>query len=132
MESVFTDTSAWYALASSQDAHHAKATRFLEAHAGALITSNYVVVETANLIRYRLGPKPALEFLDITTQTNLVEVLFVSPQQHERTTTLFARYASQGLSFTDCSSVVVIQDQRLDRAFCFDEDFTRAGVTCLP
>ena len=96
------------------------------------MTSNYVVVETANLIRYRLGAKPALEFLDIMTQTGLVEVLFLSVQQHERTAALFARYAPDGLSFTDCSSVVVMQDQRLARAFCFDADFTCAGVTCVP
>ena len=132
MEAVFSDTSAWYALINPRDAHHAKAKRFLETHTGLLVTSNYVVVETANLIRYRLGAKPALEFLDIMTQTGLVEVLFLSVQQHERTAALFARYAPDGLSFTDCSSVVVMQDQRLARAFCFDADFTCAGVTCVP
>jgi predicted nucleic acid-binding protein len=132
MNAVFTDTSAWYALINPRDAHHQKARRFLDAHAGALITSNYIVAETANLTRYRLGTAPALEFLEILRQTTLVEMVFVTPQQHERTVSLFAQYASKGLSFTDCSSLVLMQDHGLRQTFCFDADFVHAGVTCVP
>ena len=132
MKTVFTDTSAWYALISTQDAHHAKARRFLESYTGTLLTSNYVAVETTNLIRDRLGTKQALGFLDVLKKTTLVELAFLTPQQHERSVELFAQYAEAGFSFTDCSSLLVIHDHRLELAFCFDADFSRLGVACVP
>ena len=95
MKTVFTDTSAWYALINPQDAHHAKARRFLESHTGTLLTSNYVAVETTNLIRYRLGTKQALGFLDVLKKTTLVELTFLTPQQHERSVELSAQYAER-------------------------------------
>ena len=132
MNAVFADTSAWYALINPQDAHHRNAKRFLDEHTGMLMTSNYVVAETANLTLYRLGASPALEFLEILRQTTLVELVVVTPQQHERSVTLFAQYAAAGLSFTDCSSIALMQEQHVTYAFCFDADFRRAGLTCVP
>ncbi len=132
METVFCDTSAWYAVINPSDAHHAKAKRFLDRHGGGLLTSNYVVAETANLIGTRLGARHALTFLETLTQSNLVEVVFVSPAQHEQTITLFGQHAASGLSFTDCSSVALMQEQGLTKAFCFDQDFERAGLACVP
>ena len=132
MSQVFTDTSAWYALLSANDAHHGKAKRFLEALSGTLLTSNYVVAETANLLRYRLGMPVALEFLTMLRQTALVEVLMVTAEQHDRTIDLFEEQGSKGLSFTDCSSLVLMREQGLPKAFCFDTDFERAGVACVP
>jgi len=132
MSSVFADTSAWYALISPRDTHHAAATTFLQTHPGTFLTTNYVVAETANLLLYRLGATSALEFLAILGESRLVEVLCLSAEQHERAAALFAQLASKGLSFTDCSSVLVMQEQRLTHAFCFDQDFSRAGLACVP
>lgn len=132
MPAVFCDTSAWYALMNPHDAHHAKAKGFLEAHPGTLITSNYVVAETANLVHRRLGINPAREFLGILNHTALVEVMFVTPQQHDRIAEFFTQRENSRMSFTDCSSVVLIREQRLEAAFCFDADFQRAGIACVP
>ena len=132
MEAAFCDTSAWYALLSPDDAHHAKAKRFVEGFTGTLLTSNYVVAETANLLQYRHGTAPALVFLQMLRETNLVDVLYLNSEQHERAATLFAERASNGLSFTDCSSLAVMQEQQLTTAFCFDADFAGAGVQCVP
>jgi predicted nucleic acid-binding protein len=132
MTSVVTDTSAWYALINPHDVHHAPARRFLQTYSGTFLTTNYVVAETANLIFTRLGAAQAVEWLELLRQSQLVAVICITPEQHERIATLFTQYAIKGLSFTDCSSILLLQEQRLSNAFCFDREFVQAGVTCVP
>lgn len=132
MTVVVTDTSAWYALCNPHDAHHASARQFLERYTGRLLTTSYVVAETTNLIHTRLGAQRAIEWLTLLHQSQLVDIVYLTPAQHERIVELFTQQASKGLSFTDCSSLVILQEQRTAHAFCFDRDFLHAGVTCVP
>jgi predicted nucleic acid-binding protein len=56
--SVFVDTSALLALLDADDPHHANAVAAWERLAdegSALVTTNYVVVETIAVVRHRLG-----------------------------------------------------------------------------
>ena len=46
MSRVFVDTGAWYALAAPDDASHGRAVALLDEHAGHLITTDHVLVET--------------------------------------------------------------------------------------
>ena len=132
MTSVFVDTSAWYAVMNQHDAHHQRAQHFLKTHTGTFLTTNYVITETANLILLRLGATLALKFLETIGQSQLVEVIYLSPEHHERTVALFAQWAEKGLSVTDCSSLLIMQEHQLTHAFCFDRDFIRAGLLCVP
>jgi predicted nucleic acid-binding protein len=132
MTLVVTDTSAWYALLNPHDAHHPAARQFLERYTGRLLTTSYVVAETANLIHTRLGAQRAITWLTLLHQSQLVDIVYLNPAQHEQITELFTQYAPKGLSFTDCSSLFVLQEQQLAQAFCFDRDFLDAGVTCVP
>ena len=133
MTLVVVDTSAWYALINPHDAHHAAAQRFLQGYSGSFLTTNYVIAETTNLVLMRLGAERALEWLDLVRESQLVEVVCMTPEQHERIGDLFAQYAQKGLSFTDCSSLLLLQERKLSQAFCFDRDFLqKAGVACVP
>lgn len=50
-------------------------------------------------------------------------LLFVSPRVFLKSWVLFARLASRGLSFTDCTSICLVQEARLDAMASFDSDF---------
>ena len=45
---------------------------------------------------------------------------------------LFAKFADQQVSFTDCVSFVLMRRHRLERAFTFDRHFADAGFEVLP
>ncbi|MBI5882199.1 MAG: PIN domain-containing protein [Elusimicrobia bacterium] len=132
MSVAFVDTSAWYALLDQRDPHHPRAKAFAEAFSGSLVTSNYVALETTNLILMRKGFSAAMDFLRMTMESRLLEVLHVTPEQHTGTLELFSTLGKQGLSLTDCSSVLLMRETKLSETFCFDEDFASQGFTCLP
>ena len=45
---------------------------------------------------------------------------------------LFAKYADQNVSFTDCTSFELMKQNRIRRAFTLDEHFQRAGFSVTP
>jgi uncharacterized protein len=45
---------------------------------------------------------------------------------------LFAKFADQRVSFTDCVSFVLMRRHRLESAFSFDRHFTDAGFEVVP
>ena len=132
MSAVFVDTSAWYALMNRDDPHHARARAFAESFGGSLATSNYVALETTNLILMRKGFSAAMGFLRMTMESRLLEMLHVAPMQHAGAVDLFSRLGKEGLSLTDCSSILLMRESKLSEAFCFDEHFTGMGFLCLP
>ncbi|MEZ0372506.1 MAG: type II toxin-antitoxin system VapC family toxin [Candidatus Sericytochromatia bacterium] len=52
---IFVDTGAWLALFYAKDQHHPAARNWFDQNAFPLVNSNYVVVETLNLIKSRVG-----------------------------------------------------------------------------
>lgn len=50
---IFVDTGAWFALAVRNDPDHAAATAWLERNREPLVTSDYILTETATLVRMR-------------------------------------------------------------------------------
>ncbi|MBI4677747.1 MAG: PIN domain-containing protein [Elusimicrobia bacterium] len=132
MSVAFVDTSAWYALLDQRDPHHPRAKAFAESFSGSLVTSNYVALETTNLILMRKGFSAAMDFLRMTMESRLLQTLHVTPEQHAGTLELFSTLGKQGLSFTDCNSVLLMREARLAETFCFDEDFAGQGFACVP
>jgi predicted nucleic acid-binding protein len=45
---------------------------------------------------------------------------------------LFAKFADQEVSFTDCISFVLMRRNKLDQAFTFDRHFAVAGFEVVP
>ncbi|MEK7743991.1 MAG: PIN domain-containing protein [Elusimicrobiota bacterium] len=132
MKVVFVDTGGWYALLNRRDTHHGEAVRFLREGERHFLTTNYVVLETVNLLNSRAGHGPARLFLERLADSKLLTLHHISPIQHRRAELYFQRRADKGYSLTDCSSFVVMEEAGLKEAFAFDRHFTQAGFTLLP
>ncbi|HXJ64650.1 MAG TPA: PIN domain-containing protein [Actinomycetota bacterium] len=130
--SSFIDTSAFYAALDAGDQNHGRATDwFAEAHARSerFLTHNYVVVETAAVVRRRFGAAalPAL-FDGLLTP---IRVLFVDAPLHRAA--IAAHLASPSKpSLVDQVSFRLMRDRGITTAFTFDEDFDRAGFETVP
>lgn len=129
---VFVDTSALYAALNSGDERHQEARQRLTdllQRDDLLITTNYVVVETAALLARRLGLDAVRSF-----ETDLLpalDVIWVDPAIHRRAVNALLAAGRRDLSLVDCVSFEVMRDHGLRDALAFDRHFTEHGFRCL-
>ena len=131
---VFADTSALYALIDRRDARHPVAREAVEriVRAGRLIvTTDYVITETVNLANARGGQRVAGRVLDLIEQSAGIRVEWIGVERFARTKAYFRKHADHGYSFTDCTSFIVMKEERLTEALTTDAHFVQAGFTPL-
>ena len=132
MNGVFVDTSAFYAVLDRDDANHARARAAWERllRGETLLTHNYVLVETAALLQYRLG-LPAWRAFS-TEILPLLQVEWVTEARHRAALEAVLAASRRKLSLVDCVSFQAMRDCGLNRAFCFDAHFHEQGFKVVP
>jgi predicted nucleic acid-binding protein len=131
---VFVDTSAWYAVADTGDAHHEAARRLftgLIADTTQLVTTNHVVSETYTLLRVRLGAEAAHAFLRRVRASMQTQRIFVQPEWEGAAEELLLHSMDQDFSYVDATSFVTMRRLSIGEAFTFDRHFAAAGFTAL-
>lgn len=131
--SVFVDTSAFFAVLDAGDVNHGAARaawdRLLDDRDD-LLTTNYVLVETAALLQSRLGVEALREFAaDVLP---VVELHVVDEGEHRSAFHALLVAARRKLSLVDCASFECMRRVGLDRAFCFDPHFAEQGFAVVP
>lgn len=127
---IFVDTSAWLALNDKTDQYHSKAAAKsgeIRRQRIALVTSEYIIDESITLIRYRVSHKAAVVFGDSLFNSSIVRIIDVTKEERLRAWETFKQYDDKELSFTDCTSFVLMKKLKLHKAFTFDEHFKRMG-----
>jgi len=129
---TFVDTSALYALLDRGDQNHGPAkrawTQILDTGEPS-ITTNYVLVETFALLQHRLGVAAVRGF-----QEDLIPILqveFVTPEQHRSGISALLAADRRGLSLVDCVSFEVMRNLGLRAVFGFDPHFKEQGFTLI-
>ncbi len=129
---IFTDTSAWFALAYEGDPYH-KAARTFVASAPRLMTTNFVIDETITLVLMRLGYWPARELGEKLWSGQQTHIVYVSQTDQHAAWELFKQHDDKKFSFTDCTSFAVMERMGLLYAFTFDKHFEQTGqFVCVP
>jgi predicted nucleic acid-binding protein len=127
--SVLFDTGVLYAFLNDDDPLHDRAVALMERiqakEFGAPFVTDLVVAELFNLIRARRGPlrlERAARRLLPMPQTALpgLSPISLGTAVLERAWATFERYRDQGLSFTDATLVVTLQELRIDALATFD------------
>jgi len=130
---VFADTSALYALLVRTEEGHAEvAAAFSRLLRGRrpLVTSNYVVLETAALLQRRIG-LPAVRDFDERIAP-LLTVRWITEPLHRRAMDRLIRADRRGVSLVDCTSFEVMEAEAITEAFALDRDFAAAGFRLVP
>lgn len=133
---IFVDSGAWIAVLNPKDRHHEEANAtFAGLHRHmTLVTTDYVIDETATRLRYDTNHALAVKFLDAIEAFEMsgdLTVMAITAEVFKEAKALFRQRNSPRLrlSFTDCTSFVVCwSDVRITKAFAFDEDFPKMGI----
>jgi len=129
---IFTDTSAWFALAYEGDPYSSMAQAFIASNPR-LLTTDFVIDETITLTLTRLGYWAAREIGEKLWSGQLAHVVYVSKADQRAAWELFKKHDDKKFSFTDCTSFTVMEQLGLLYAFAFDEHFEQTGrFTRLP
>ncbi len=133
---IFVDTGAWAALAAADDPHAEEARRFYvdlsRGSHGALVTTDFVLDESATLIRLHVDVPAAARFVRGILSAASVTRVHVDPDQFLEALELFESHPDKRWSFTDCTSFVAMRALGIRRAFAFDRNFEQAGFERLP
>lgn len=129
---VFVDTSAFLAVLDEHDPAHTRARatweKLIDGHE-ALVTTNYVLVETYALTQSRLGLDATRAFTDDVVP--LLRVYWITEADHRAAVAALLAANRRQLSLVDCASFVLMRQLHLRAAFAFDSDFTAQGFEAL-
>ncbi len=129
---VFVDTSAIYALTNTADRNHDSAaaiSRRLVTEQHQLVTTSYVLVETAALLQARHSLQLVRTFQ--TDLAPLFQVIWIDEHLHTEAVQALFMANRRDLSLVDCSSMVVARQFEIDNIFAFDQHFVEYGFHCL-
>ncbi len=131
MNTVFVDTSGFFALYARNDADHSQAValfRRASSERWELVTTNAVVMETHALLlnRARDGRNVALRFLD-DLRSSGVRVERVAEADEAAAIALIRAHADKGYSLCDALSFVVCERCGIAQAISCDDDFRSYG-----
>jgi hypothetical protein len=124
---IFVDTGAWFAVAVKNDPDHSAAMRWLSANREPLVTTDYVLAETATLIRMRdktaRGHRLALRVAASILRQQSAVLQNVTPADLQKALQIFREYSDHLFSFVDCTSFAVMERLGITHAFAFDSHF---------
>ena len=130
---VFLDTSGLYAVFDRDDANHSRAkTAWTDwvREGAVLVTNNYVLLETAALLQHRIGIAAVRALHEVITP--LLQVDWVSAEQHRAGVEAVLAASRKKLSLVDCISFQTMRNRGLVVAFCFDAHFRELGFITKP
>jgi len=138
MRRIFVDSWGWCAMVNRREEYH-ELVQYLIAElveeSAKLYTTNFILDETYTLIRTRVHHRAAVEFhrkLQIMIDGKLVEVIHLMPEIEQDAWVIFERYDDKDFSFTDCTSFVVMKQQRIVSVITDDRHFKQMGFDLLP
>lgn len=131
--SIFIDTSGLIAVLDMDEASHGAATTswvdILKSEE-ALVTTNYVLVETCALVQNRLGIAAVRVF-----HNDIVPVLriqWVDKTVHQAAMEIMLAVGRKKLSLVDCVSFETMRLLGVSTVFTLDKHFKAQGFRCFP
>lgn len=128
-QKLFLDTGAFIARELVRDQFHDKASsawRKLAESDCRLYCSEHIFDECVTLLGRRHSYAFASECGFNYLNTQLIHWLTATDEDLKNALRLMKKYADQGVSFTDCVSIVLMQREGVKNVFGFDHHFTAA------
>lgn len=132
--SIFIDTGIFIGYVNKDDAHHSAAYDLIEDiidnKYGAAFISNVVFDEAVTFALYKTGDvKKAIEIRDLVLGNEkediqkFMNLLFVDKEVLDKGWKIFVKYAGKKLSFTDCTTIELMNSKDIEYLASFDGGF---------
>ena len=113
---IFVDTGAWFAAAVRNDPDHDAAMAWIEGNRVPLVTTDYIMAETATLIRMRdktaRGHRLAVRVAGSLLREQAAILEKVTDRDLAQALNVFRKYSDHTFSFVDCTSFVIMERLR--------------------
>jgi predicted nucleic acid-binding protein len=131
---LFVDTWGWLTLRDKREARHKEGVdlfHHFQSEGGSVLTTDYVLDETFTLFFKRLSfpqAKESMELLLHSVKEGTLFLEFITQERFSKTVLLRTRFKDKPqISFTDLSSIVVMEELNISQIFTSDEHFTHVG-----
>ena len=136
MSKIFVDTSGWGNLVDTLQEFHAETkTIYLNAkqNGSRLVTTNYVIAELVALLSspMRIPRMKSIKFIESIKTSSLVDVIHIDENLDAESWELLKNRADKNWSLVDCSSFIVMQENKIVEALTTDHHFEQAGFVRL-
>lgn len=132
---LFIDTWGWLTLRDKREAQHQIATQFyrkFESGGGNIYTTDYILDETVTLLFKRLAVTKALgatNNLLAAVQVGKLHLEWITPGRFTNAHRLRQKFLDKpDISFTDLTSMVVMQELDIQAIMAGDEHFMHVGM----
>lgn len=132
---IFVDTWGWITLQDSREISHKAVVdvyRQVRLSRARLYTTDYVLDETFTLLSKRLPFTQTKHFIRIigqATRQGYLELLWITPERFQTTQALRLKYNDKpNISFTDLSSMIVMNEVGIQHVLTGDAHFTHVGM----
>jgi len=91
---------------------------------GVIYTSEYIFNEavTVALIRTK-NIKIAIDIGNYILSSPRIKLLFIDNETFKKAWKIFQKYKEKRLSFTDCTTIALIEKHKIDKLMSFDQHF---------
>lgn len=131
---VFLDTSGLFAFLVKKDVKHRKASSIIHKtvkDGGYLITTDYIIDETATLLKARGYGHITSNLFDGIMSSKACRIEWMDQDFFHKAKAMFLKYNDHKWAFTDCFSFVVMKSSGLKNALTKDTHFLEAGFVPL-
>lgn len=128
MTIYFADTSYWVAILDRRDQYHSKAIELSQQISGRIVTTEAVLLETANTFSRASWRSKVVDLIDHVLTRNDIDI---DRENWMAGWKLFSQRGDKDWSLTDCISFEVMRNRNIADALSADSHFAQAGFNAL-
>lgn len=119
------DTCVFFALYSLRDVHHWDAIALIvhgvEGRWGRIYITNHILDETLTILKYRISEETAKAFIEAFVRKGVIGLIHVDEDMETMALEFFEKnIGKKGFSYTDATTVIVIDSLNIDYLLTFD------------
>ncbi len=135
MKSIFIDTWGWINLFNRKESHHQEVVQLyqnIRQASGIIVTTDYIFDEVYTLLFKRVPfdrAQKAAEIISEAIKSGYITFEWITPKRFEMAQKLRIKFDDKpDISFTDLTSMVVMQELNMTKILTGDAHFTHVGM----